>query len=185
MRPHLVFLMLFPAACAPAATSASGSSGQPDRVIAVDDRVGTSIRTPNDVEATRITLNATADEVFNAVTASYAFLKIPVTYADKNIGEQGNKKYVMSRTFDHQPISAYLNCGDDPFAGPNANANPVTVSIVTRARAAGGTGTILETTFTGVTFKATASTGPIYCATTGTLEKHIADMVSSRVPKSQ
>jgi hypothetical protein len=186
MRQRFVLATFLICACAPAATTTSDPSpGSPDRVIAVDDRIGTSIRAPNDIAATRITLNATADQVFDAVTSTYAMLKIPITYADKNSGEQGNKKFVMSRTFDREPVASYLNCGDDPFGGPNANANPVNVSIVTRARASGGTGTVLETTITGVTYKSSGSTGPIYCGTTGALETHIAEMVRSRVPGAQ
>ena len=186
MRPHLVLLSFLAAGCAPASTSATATPpAQPDRVVAVDDRIGQSIRTSNDASATRVTLAATADQVFNAVTQSYAFLKIPITYADKGLGEQGNKKFVVSRTFDGHPISAYLNCGDDPFGGPNANANPVQVSIVTRARASGGTSTVLETLVTGVTYKGGGNSGPIYCSTTGTLEQHLGEMVASRIPKDQ
>jgi hypothetical protein len=126
MRSRLVLIVLLTAACAPAVKGATETSpAQPDRVLATDDRTGVSIRATSDGAATRVTLAATADDVFNAVTSSYAMLKVPVTYADKGIGEQGNKKFVMSRMFDRQPVSAYLNCGDDPFGGPNANANPV------------------------------------------------------------
>jgi hypothetical protein len=112
-------------------------------------------------------------------------LKVPITYADKGLGEQGNRKFIMSRSFDSQPVSAYLNCGDDPFGGPNANANPVQVSIVSRARAAGGTNTVLETVVSGVTYKGGGNSGPIYCTSTGTLEQHIAEMVASRIPRDQ
>jgi len=183
MRLPLVCVTILIAGCAPSTQSATATSpAQPDRVLATDDRVGVSIRATSDGSATRITLSATADEVFNAVTSSYAMLKVPVTYADKGLGEQGNKKFMMSRTFDGQPVSAYLNCGDDPFGGPNANANPVQVSIVTRARASGGTSTVLETMVSGVTYKAGGNSGAIYCTSSGTLEQHIAEMVASRVP---
>lgn len=186
MRLHLVLLSVLAAGCAPASTSATATPpAQPDRVVAVDDRIGQSIRTGSNPSATRVTLSATADQVFDAVTSSYAFLKIPITYADKGLGEQGNKKFIMSRTFDGQLVSSYLNCGDDPFGGPNANANPVQVSIVSRARASGGTSTVLETLITGVTYKGGGNSGPIYCSTTGTLEQHIGEMVSSRLPKNQ
>lgn len=185
MRIHLVSATLLAVACAPPATTSAGNPGTSDRVLAVDDRVGTSIRAANDIGATRITLDAPVDQVFNAVTSTYAFLKVPITYSDRNLGEQGNKKFIMSRMFDGQPVASYLNCGDDPFGGPNADSNPVTVLLVTRARPAGGTTTIVETTLSGVTHKGTSSTGPIYCATTGALEQHIADMVQSRVVQKQ
>ncbi|MEO5509803.1 MAG: hypothetical protein ABIS27_04180 [Longimicrobiales bacterium] len=71
------------------------------------------------------------------------------------------------------------------MGGPNADANPVQVSIVTRARASGGTSTVLETLVSGVTYNGGGSSGPIHCATTGEFEEHIAEMVSSRLPKAQ
>lgn len=182
MRAYSTLLLLIAAGCA--SNPGTPATASRDRILVTDDRVGSTIRT-NDVDATRVTLSATADQVFSAVTSSYAFLKIPVTHMDRALGEQGNKKFVMSRTFDGQRVSDYLNCGDDPFGGPNANAGPVTVSMVTRARALGGTSTVLETTFTGVTYKSGASTGPIYCATTGTMEKHLAEMVASRLTQNQ
>ena len=182
MRIYLVCAALLLTGCASSSTSATSTApAQPDRVLATDDRVGISIRAPSDGSATRVTIPATADEVFNAVTSSYAMLKVPITYADKGLGEQGNKKFLMSRTFDNQRVSAYLNCGDDPFGGPNANANPVQVSLVTRARAAGGTSTVLETMVSGVTYKGGGNSGPIYCTSTGTLEQDIAEMVGSRI----
>jgi hypothetical protein len=186
MRSNLVLLSLIVCGCATATPSATATApAQPDRVIATDDRVGVSIRATSDGSATRVSLAATADQVFDAVTQSFAMLKVPITYADKGLGEQGNRKFIMSRSFDSQPVSAYLNCGDDPFGGPNANANPVQVSIVSRARAAGGTNTVLETVVSGVTYKGGGNSGPIYCTSTGTLEQHIAEMVASRIPRDQ
>ncbi|HEY0242465.1 MAG TPA: hypothetical protein VGC52_07355 [Gemmatimonadaceae bacterium] len=183
MRPHFSLLFLAAAGCA--STPGSPATATRDRIVATDDRTGSTVRAVNDVDATRVTLPATADQVFAAVASSYAFLKIPITHVDRTLGEQGNKKFVMSRTFDGQQVSHYLNCGSDPFGGPNANSNPVNVSIVTRARAQGGTGTLLETIITGVTYKGGGSTGPIYCATTGAMELHLAEMVASRLDKDQ
>ena len=115
-----------------------------------------------------------------AVDLTYVYLKVPVTHYDKSIGEQGNKNFVMFRKFDGQNISNYLNCGDDPFRGPNADSNPVTVSLVTRTRALSATRTSLETAFSGYIAKPGQS-GTIYCTTTGSLELHITEMVASRV----
>jgi hypothetical protein len=182
MRAYFTLVFLIAAGCASSNTPAAANR---DRILATDDRVGTTVRATNDVTASRVTLEATTDQVFEAVRSSYAFLKIPITYVDRSLGEQGNKKFMMSRTFDGRQVSHYVNCGDDPFGGPNANLNPVTVSIVTRARPLGGTSTILETTISGVTYKGSGSTGPIYCATTGALEQHLSEMAASRLTKDQ
>jgi hypothetical protein len=117
-----------------------------------------------------------------AVALTYLFLKVPLTYEDKSIGEQGNKMFVMSRTFDGHAISHYLNCGDDPFRGPNADSQRVTASLVTRTRPVTGTQTSVETIFSGYISKPGQS-GTIYCTSTGSLELHMAEMVASRGPQ--
>ena len=178
--PVLILVTLICGGCASRPVAGSGSPGS-DRVVAVDETSGASVRVHNDAEGSAVILAAPADLVYTAVTSTYAFLKVPVTYSDRALGAQGNTKFVMSRSFNGQPVSDWLNCGDDPFGGPNANSNPVTVSIVTRARASGGTSTVLETTFTGSTYKQSGNTGQIFCASTGALEQRIAKMVASRI----
>jgi hypothetical protein len=178
MRRSLILISLIAAGCASSGTTPPST----DRILAVDDRInGGAVHAQNDVSAAAITLSAPADEIFAAVASTYAMLKLPVTYNSPATGEQGNRKFVMNRIFDHQPVSSYMSCGDDPFGGPNANSNPVAVSIVTRVRPVGGTNSVLETTLTGSTSKASTNSGTIYCASTGALELHIAEMVKSRL----
>jgi hypothetical protein len=164
--------------------SSRGASPPTDRVLASDDRTGETLRTINDAGAVPVTLAGSAKDVAKAVELTYIFLKIPITYNDESTMTQGNQRFVMSRTFDHQPVSYYVSCGADQFGAPTADSNPVTVSVMTRARAISPTQTALETTVTGSTYKPGAS-GAIYCASTGTLEHHIAEMVASRLSKTQ
>lgn len=163
-----------------ASTTPASTAPRPDRVIATDENVGVTLRSPNDPGPTAVEMTGSVDSVMKAVELSYRFLKIPITYSDPAMGEQGNKNFVVSRTFDNRAISDYLNCGDDPFRGPNANSWPVTISIVTRARAVEGGQTAVSTELSGVTHKPSNS-GAIYCASTGSLEQHIAEMVRSRI----
>lgn len=168
------------AACASRSVGTSVGEGG-DRVVAVDERLGTSVRVHNDGNSSRVVLAASADSVFAAVTSSYAMLRVPVTYSDRASGVQGNRKFTVSRTFNNQPVATWLNCGDDPFGGPNANSYPVTISLVTGAKASGGSSTVLETILSGYTYKQGGNTGQIYCASTGALEQQIAKMVASRL----
>jgi hypothetical protein len=121
--------------------------------------------------------------VWRAVALTYLFLKVPLTYDDKSSGEQGNKAFAMSRTFDGRAISHYLSCGDDPFRGPNADSQRVTASLITRTRPVSATQTSLEVIFSGYIAKPGQS-GTIYCTSTGSLELHMAEMVASRVTQS-
>lgn len=176
-RQKLVLsLLLIGCTSTPRPSTAPG----PDRIIATDENMGVTVRSPNDPGPVPVTLPASADSVMRAVELSYNFLKVPITYSDRATGEQGNKKFVMSRMFDRRAISDYLNCGDDPLRGPNANFYPVTVSLVTRALPVEANKTLVQTNFSGYTSKPSNS-GAIYCASTGALELHIAEMVASRI----
>ncbi len=151
-----------------------------DRVVMVDERTGATTRTGNDQSGSKTVIAAPVDKVWEAVASSYMALGVARTFVNQQTGEQGNPKLVMSRRFFNQSVSSYLNCGDDPFSGPNANAHPVTVSLITRVRPEAN-GSTIETLLNGTVTKTGANSGAIYCATTGALEEHIAKMVASRV----
>ena len=91
MRAYTSLVFLIIAGCASSSNAPAASNR--DRILATDDRTGTTVRLNNDVDATRVTLPATADQVFAAVTSSYAFLKIPVTYIDRASGDHGMNQY--------------------------------------------------------------------------------------------
>lgn len=178
-RPLILLAMVSAAAC----SSSGAIRPATDRVVMVDERTGTTLRTGNDQAGSRAVIAAPVDSVWEAVAASYAMLGVTRTFINQATGEQGNLRLVMSRKFFNQPVSSYLNCGDDPFSGPNANAHPVTVSLITRVRPE-GTGSTIQTLLSGTVNKTGANSGAIYCATSGALEEHIAKMVASRVVKN-
>lgn len=157
----------------------AGSTSSSERVVAVDERTGTTVRTQSETTPSA-TIAAPPDKVWEAVVSSYAMLKVNLTHVNRPAGEVGNRRFVMSRSFFNRPVSAYLNCGDDPLAGPNADSYPVTASFVTRVRAE-GTGTVIETSLSGLMSKGGASSGEVYCSTTGALERQFAAMVASRI----
>lgn len=110
----LILLMASISAC-----STSGAIRPPtDRVVMVDERVGATVRTGNDQAGSKAVIAAPVDKVWDAVAASYTMLGVTRTFVNQATGEQGNPKLVMSRKFFNQPVSSYLNCGDDPFSGP-------------------------------------------------------------------
>ena len=176
-----IFLGFLLSGCA-SAPQPGGATTRPDRIIATDETSGATIRSVNDAGPTPVELEASPDSVMRAVELTYLFLKVPLTYQNKAAGEQGNKNFPMSRTFDGRAISTYLNCGDDPFRGPNADYNRVTASLITRAQPLSANRTSVVTAFTAFISKP-GNSGTIYCASTGTLELHIAEMVASRVPQ--
>lgn len=171
----LVFVVISANACA-----TSGVIQDPgDRTVVVDERAG-AVKVHNDQLSTAVDFPAPVDKVWDAVASSYAILRVDRTVINRETGEQGNPKLFWSRKFDHKSVSTFINCGDDPFSGPNADRSPVTVSLVTRVRAK-GTGTTMTTVLSGTLMKPGANTGTIYCASTGALEEHLAEMVASQL----
>src|SRR4026209_931752 len=156
------------------------TTARPDRVIATDERTGVTMRSPNDPGPAPVEIRASQDSVMRAVELTYLFLKVPITHLDRALGEQGNKMFTMSRTFDGRNISNFLNCGDDPFRGPNADYNRITASLVTRTRPLAANRTAVEAASPGY-FPKPGSGGAIFCAPTGSLELHLAEMIASRV----
>jgi hypothetical protein len=181
MLKQKIFLLIFLSGCA--SSKPPTATTRPDRVIATDEKTGSTIRSVNEPGPAPVILRSPQDSVWRAVALTYLFLKVPVTYDDKSSGEQGNKMFAMSRTFDGHAISHYLNCGDDPFRGPNADSQRVTASLITRTRPVSATQTSIEIIFSGYISKVGQS-GTLYCTSTGSLELHMAEMVASRIPQS-
>ncbi len=170
----LIFVVISANACV-----TSGVVQEPgDRTVVVDEQG--AVKVHNDQLTTAVDLPAPVDKVWDAVTSTYAVLRVDRTLINRETGEQGNQKLLWSRQFDHKPVSTFINCGDSPFSGPNADLSPVDVSLVTRVRAK-GTGTMITTVLSGTLMKPGANTGTIYCASTGALEHHLAEIVASRL----
>ncbi len=148
-----------------------------DRVVLEDE--GRVIRAVNDQGQRRV-IAAPFDSVWNALTSSLTMMKVELTTVNRPAGEQGNLKFTMSRNFFGRPVSHYFSCGNDPFGGANADAYPVTAALVAKIIPE-GEGTAIETMLTGSTIKPGGSAARIYCASTGVLEQHLAEMVASRV----
>ncbi|MGK2962906.1 MAG: hypothetical protein ACSLFK_12265 [Gemmatimonadaceae bacterium] len=172
----LLATVVFAAGCA---STTQGTGQAPERVLAVDERSGTVLRTRSERTPTTV-LQAPMDKVWDAVVSSYRMLAVDLTHVNQPAGEVGNRQFTMSRRFFNKPVSTYLNCGDEPLLGPRADSYPVTASFITRLRA-DGTSTVLETSLSGSMTKTGGSTGEVYCSTTGALESQFAAMVESRI----
>ncbi|MGI9044821.1 MAG: hypothetical protein ACR2GK_11980 [Gemmatimonadaceae bacterium] len=174
-RCRLLAPLVFTLGCA----SAPGTPPSSERVLGIDERTGTVLRTSTDRSPATV-LQAPIDKVWDAVVSSYVMLNVDLTHRNQPAGELGNRSFRMSRRFFNRPVSHYFNCGDDPLLGPTADSYPLTVSFITRLRAE-GTGTVLEISLSGSMSKTGASSGEVYCATTGSLETQFAEMVASRI----
>jgi len=169
MRHSMLLLVLATTACASTTTSRATADRQRD--IIYDDQVGT-VRTSAHPALATVAIAATPDKTWDAMMAAYAVIGVDVKYLNRPTGELGNRDAVMSRRIATGELSKYLDCGTDPFAGPQANAYPVKTSVVTRMWP-DGAGTKIETMFSGSMTKPGAG-ATVHCSSTGSLERLIA-----------
>jgi len=167
--PTFIFIALAVTACASAPTSSAGAGQQRD--IIFDDGLGT-VRTDANPGRNTVIIPATPDRTWDAIMSAYSLLSVEVKYLNRPAGELGNRDVVMSRRLVTGELSRYLDCGSDPFAGPQANEYPVRASLVTRMWP-DGTGTKIETRFSGTMSKSGAR-ATVHCTSTGALESFIA-----------
>ncbi len=178
VRHSLLLLLLVTAACASSSTPPSSTGGQRD--IIFDDRLGT-IRNTANAAGLAVAVAATPDKTWDAMIAAYALIGVEVKYLNRPAGELGNRDAVLSRRIATGEVSKYLDCGSDPFAGPQANAYPVRTSLVTRMWAAGDS-TKIETMFSGTMAKPGAG-ATVHCSSTGSLERLIGVTVNKIAAK--
>jgi len=171
IRCVLVLIAFSVSACA----SGTPSTSERQRDIIFDDKVGT-VRTDANPGRNTVIIPATPDRTWDAIMSAYSLLSVEVKYLNRPVGELGNRDVVMSRRLVTGELSKYLDCGSDPFAGPQANEYPVRASLVTRMWP-DGTGTKIETRFSGTMTKSGAR-ATAHCSSTGALESLIAVSVA-------
>ncbi len=166
IRCALVLIAFSVSACA----SGTPSTSQRQRDIIFDDKVGT-VRTDANPGGSAVAVPATPDRTWNAILGAYSMIGVEVKYLNRPAGELGNRSVVISRRIGTGEVSRYLDCGIDPFAGQQANAYPVRVSLVTRMWP-DHTGMKIETKFSGSMTKPGAG-ATVHCSSTGSLESLI------------
>ena len=126
-------------------------------------------------------LKLAAAQVFAAVRAAYAALKIPRDWADSANGQLGTLRMRANNALGGELLSTYFNCGQG-ITGPNADQWRLQLAIVTFVQPAGdgksrlGTGVAAEAQdMSGV------STAPAMCGSSGLLEARILKEVRARL----
>ncbi len=173
MRYSILLLALASSACASASASRATTDAQ--REIIFDDKVGT-VRTAANPAGTVIAVPASPDVTWNAIMSAYSLIGIEVKYLNRPAGELGNRDVMLSRRIKTGEISRYLDCGNDTFAGPQANSYPVRASLITRMWAE-GSATSMETRLSGSMTKPGAG-ATVHCSSTGALETLIGVAVN-------
>ena len=138
---------------------------------------GMNMLSTTEVNSTLV--SASPDQAFQALSAAYAQLQIPVTDLNQGARTLGNSAFrVRRRVGDVQTVRA-LDCGGDSGM-PNAETYQLTLTIQSRVTASDAGGSVIQTTLDGTGRNpTTAASSDVRCSSRGVLEKRIADLVKA------
>jgi hypothetical protein len=120
------------------------------------------------------TVRGTAERAFNAVRYTYEALGIGFSYYDPDQRELGGFVEDL-RELDHEPPSAWIDCGEGAVAGNNADHYYVTLTVGSRVLAVDSGTSTVETAIRARSRQRDHSSQVTRCVTLGTLEGRIAD----------
>jgi len=140
---------------------------------------GMNMLSTTEVNSTLV--SASPDQAFQALSAAYAQLQIPVTDLNQGARTLGNSAFrVRRRVGDVQTVRA-LDCGGDSGM-PNAETYQLTLTIQSRVTASDAGGSVIQTTLDGTGRNpTTAASSDVRCSSRGVLEKRIADLVKAKL----
>ena len=166
-----------------ACATTSGSSTPPvnQRVLVSDESHSGAITTSSDASGSEAVIAAPVDKVWAALLVAYPELGIQVLSINRPSGEIGNRNFRILHKLNGQAASMYLNCGFDALIGPQANSYPIDASMLTVVRADTAGTTHIATRLSGSAKKIGAVADPLYCGTTGALERQLNDAVNKHV----
>ncbi len=183
IRPYVgaAWVALVAGGCASAGTTRPGADmGGTSVQTAVLANAGGSARGMNMVSVTdvsRTLVAAPPDRAFQALSAAYATLNIPVTDINQQARTLGNSAFRTRRRIGDVPTLRALDCGGDSGM-PNAETYQLTLTIQSRVVPSDAGGSVILTTLEGTGRNpTTAASSDVRCASLGALEKRIGEMV--------
>lgn len=124
---------------------------------------------------------APPDKVFQALSAAYGTLGIPVTDVDQANRTIGNTAFRARRRIGDVPTMRALDCGGDSGM-PNAETYQLTLGIRSRVVANDAGGSVVQSSVEGTGRNPTTSgASDVRCSSLGGLEKRIAELVKKNV----
>jgi hypothetical protein len=184
MRTTVLFATVLAAAC-------GSAGGAPGRVpAALPPSIETSgasleVRVAPTREVVAESIPASADAVWSALPKAYADLGIQVAQVSESNRVLGNPKLVLIRRLGEVPLSRYFECGSG-LTGPFADRYRIELLLRTSVVPGGSGASRLETYVDAQARnpEGSSNTG-VTCASTGRLEREIAERVRARVGSGQ
>ena len=134
----------------------------------------------NDGGATTLAVAAAADRVYAVLPEVYASLGIAANAVVGDTRTVGLVNGRAPRQVLRQPLSRYFDCGTT-MTGPAADSYQVTLTAVSRVRAAGDSASDLSTQASASAVPGQTSGTRVSCASTGRLEDAVNKAVALRL----
>lgn len=190
IRPSVgaALVALVTGGCASAGTARPGADmGGSSVQTAVLANAGGSARGMNMVSVTdvsRTLVAAPPEKAFQALSAAYATLNIPVTDINQQTRTLGNSAFRTRRRIGDIPTMRALDCGGDSGM-PNAETYQLTLTIQSKVAPSDDGGSVILTTLEGTGRNpTTAASSDVRCASLGALEKRIGELVKKTLTGS-
>jgi hypothetical protein len=186
LSPLPAALALAAAACAssgaPSAAAATAATA-PVATTRVTTTTGAnvSVSAINNPTASVRWINATPANVWTAVQAVYADLKIPITEIDAPHMALRNTGLKVRRTLAGERMPRWLSCGGSNSM-PNAETYEIHATISTQVvPGKDGNGSDIVTLFEAIASPVQFSGAPVACASTQELERRIYTLVGQKL----
>jgi hypothetical protein len=131
-------------------------------------------------EVNTIEVGATRTAVWNALLETHEALAIPLSAMDEPAGALTFTLRDKTRTIAGKNASAYVDCGNGP-AGPRADSYRLTIKVNHNVVSTADNQTQVHTLIEAWARHPGQSGDAIQCNSRGTLEKHIAGIVRTRL----
>jgi hypothetical protein len=132
-------------------------------------------------EVSSLAVAAPVEPTFQALTAAYATLGVPVTEIDQRARTVGNPSVRARRRIGTVAAVRAVDCGGDSGM-PNAETYELRLAIRSRVVAGDGGGSLIQTTVEGTGRNATtAAASEVRCSSKGAVEQRLAELVRAAV----
>lgn len=121
------------------------------------------------------------EDVWKTVLVTYHDLDLQVTSLNSERHQLSSSVARAPRRLGGKPLREYLDCGNG-IAGPRVESYDVAYALVTTVAPAQGDSTAVHSTLVATaTSRGGTGAAPVDCATTGRLEKRIAQLVALKL----
>ncbi|HEX6966392.1 MAG TPA: hypothetical protein VF166_11370 [Gemmatimonadaceae bacterium] len=124
------------------------------------------------------TVPASLEDAWAALPAAYGDLRIPVNAVDPQSHIIGSGDITAQGSFAGTRVSRFLDCGEGALGTQNADHYEVHLNVRTQLTANASGGTLVQTLIEASARDAGTATSAVHCATTGTLERRIAEALA-------